>query len=338
MSGNIKWGKRKRYEKGILESLIVSNLLGFRQENGEVTIIEEEAAIVRQIYDYFLAGHNYEYITKRLRDEGVPTKRPGATWANKTVYNILENEKYCGDCLFQKTFIESPITHKSVPNRGELPQYLAENVLPAIIPKEEWLAVQELRNRHSGQGLKQSEEYPFTNMLVCPYCGNKYGYYITAGQNREVVNRYRCRSHHDHTSVDVPGMTFIPPSRLRVEKPSPALIAYREKYNCPAPARQMICSDIKIPVSYPKKVFIRAWNQMVSKKTRYQPILQRTIETTENALTRYRAKEMIGFLDSVGRLDDFDYSLMLRTLDFIEVHSEEKMTVVFQSGIRISVK
>lgn len=114
MSGNIKWGKRKRYEKGILESLVVSNLLGFRQENGEVTIIEEEAAIVRQIYDYFLAGHNYEYITKRLRDEGVPTKRPGATWANKTVYNILENEKYCGDCLFQKTFIESPITHNWV--------------------------------------------------------------------------------------------------------------------------------------------------------------------------------------------------------------------------------
>ena len=43
-------------------------------------------------------------------------------------------------------------------------------------------------------------------------------------------------------------------------------------------------------------------------------------------------------LDTVGRLDGFDYALMLRTLDFIEVHSEEKMTVVFQSGIRISVK
>lgn len=47
---------------------------------------------------------------------------------------------------------------------------------------------------------------------------------------------------------------------------------------------------------------------------------------------------MIELLAKVGRLDDFDYALMLRTLDFIEVHSEEKMTVVFQSGIRISVK
>ena len=47
---------------------------------------------------------------------------------------------------------------------------------------------------------------------------------------------------------------------------------------------------------------------------------------------------MMASLESVGRLDGFDYALMLRTLDFIEVHSEDKMTVVFQSGIRISVK
>lgn len=98
----------------------------------------------------------------------------------------------------------------------------------------------------------------------------------------------------------------------------------------------MVCSDIRIPVEYPKKVFVRAWNQLVSKETRYQPILQRTIETTDNALTRLRAKEMIELLDSVGRLDSFDYALMLRTLDYIEVYSEEKMTVVFQSGIRIT--
>lgn len=133
-------------------------------------------------------------------------------------------------------------------------------------------------------------------------------------------------------------MIYTPPSRLRVESPSPAMVAYREKYNHPAAARQMICSDIRIPFTYPQKIFVRAWNQLVSKKTRYLPILQRTIETTDNALTRFRAKEMMASLESVGRLDGFDYALMLRTLDFIEVHSEDKMTVVFQSGIRISVK
>ena len=338
MSDNVKWGKRKRYEKGIVESLVVGTMLGFQQQDGEIFVIEEEATIVRMIYDWFLEGHGYEYITNRLIADNVPTKRPGAKWANTTIKNILTNEKYCGDCLFQKTFISDPIQHTSSRNRGQLPQYYIEDVLPAIIPREEWQAVQELRKRHTGSGLKQSEEYPFTNMLVCPYCGKKYGGYTSAGHNRELLNWYRCKSRHDHSSVEIPEMIYTPPSRHRVDDPSPAMVAYREKYNHPMPPRQMICSDIRIPFKHPHKVFIRAWNQLVSKKTRYQPILQRTIETTDNALTRLRAKEMIGLLDTVGRLAGFDYALMLRTLDFIEVHSEEKMTVVFQSGIRISVK
>ena len=200
------------------------------------------------------------------------------------------------------------------------------------------MAVQELRKRHAGTGLRQSEEYPFTNMLVCPYCGKKYGSYTSATHNRELVYWYRCSSRHDHTAVDVPGMMYTPPSRLRVENPSPAMVAYREKYNHPATARQMICSDIKLPMAYPKKAFVRAWNQIVSKKTRYQPMLQRTVDTTDNALTRLRAREMIVLLDKVGRLDDFDYALMLRTLNFIEVHDEDRLSVVFQSGIRISVR
>ena len=100
----------------------------------------------------------------------------------------------------------------------------------------------------------------------------------------------------------------------------------------------MLCSDIKIPIAYPKKAFVRAWNQIVSKKTRYQPMLQRTVDTTDNALTRLRATEMIVLLDKVGRLDDFDYALMLRTLNLIEAHDEDRSNADFQSGIRISVR
>ena len=166
MSDNIKWGKRKKYEKGIIESLVVGTMLGFQQQDGEISIVEDEAAIVRMIYDWFLAGHGYEYITNQLLAANIPTKRPGAKWANTTIKNILTNEKFCGDCLFQKTFISDPIQHTSSRNRGQLPQYYIEDVLPAIIPREEWQAAQELVKRHAGNGLKQSEEYPFTNMLV----------------------------------------------------------------------------------------------------------------------------------------------------------------------------
>ena len=338
MSENVKWGKHKRYEKGIVESIAVGTLLGFRQYKGKITVDDKEAAIVRRIYDYFLAGHSYAYIAEQLRKDNIPTKHPGATWATKTVSNILENEKYCGDCLFQKCFIESPITHKAAPNKGELPQYLAEDILPAIIPRERWKAAQELRKRHPGKWHTQSEEHPFTNMLVCSYCGKRYGCYASATDNRRLTYWYRCKSRLDHTAVEVPGMMYTPPSRLRVADPSLEMIKYREKYNHPTPPRQMICSDIRIPYGYSEKVFVRAWNQIISREDRYIPILQNTAETSGNALTRLRAKEMIAYLDTVGKVTDFDYSLMLRTLDYIEVYSENKMVVVFQSGIRVSVR
>lgn len=338
MSDNIKWGKRHRYEKGLVESLVVSSTLGYAQKDGVITIIEEQAETVRLIYDLFLAGHGYQHICNYLLEHNIPAKHPGARWANKTVSDVLENEKFCGDCRFQKTFIADPVTHKCVRNRGELPQFLVEDVLPAIIPKEKWLAAQELRKRHTrGVGMKQCEDYPFTNMLICPHCGQKYDAYAGAGPNRKMIYSYRCKSRKTHTAVEIPGEQYTPPSRLRIQHPSPAMVAYREKYNHPQPSRPMLCSDIKVPWERPGTAFVQAWNLIVGKKARYQATLQRTVDTDGNPLTRYRAKEMIELLDTVGRITEFDYALMLRTLDFVEVRPPDKLSFVFQCGIRITV-
>lgn len=152
-----------------------------------------------------------------------------------------------------------------------------------------------------------------------------------------IFSWFRCKSYKLHTAVPVPGVMYTPPSRERIADPTPELIAYREKYNRPTPPRPMICSDIRIPREQPKKAFVQAWNLIVGKKTRYQASLQRTVITTENPLTRYRAKEMISLLDTVGRIKEFDFQLMLRTLDFVEVSPPDKLSFVFQCGIRITV-
>jgi hypothetical protein len=82
---------------------------------------------------------------------------------------------------------------------------------------------------------------------------------------------------------------------------------------------------------------MQAWNIIVSKKARYQATLKRTAGTTDNALAQYRANEMLGCIDIIGKIAEFDYSLMLRTLDRIETTPDEKLTFLFQSGIRITV-
>ena len=353
MSDNIKWGKRKRYEKGIIESLAVGTMLGFQQKDGEISIVEEEVAIVRRIYDYFLAGHNYQYISERLRKDDVLTKHPGSTWANKTVSNILENEKYCGDCLFQKTFIESPLTHKPIPNQGELPQFLVEDVLPAIIPREEWLAVQELRKRHSEKGLRQSEEYPFTNMLVCPYCGKKYGSYTSATHNRELLYWYRCSSRYDHTAVEVPGMMYTPPSRLRVENPSAAMVAYCRLMqatltDCTGIDTEIesLLEEIDVVTELTKRC-IAENSQMAQNQEEYAARYNGFVERYEKAKARLeqlrttkaareaQAEAIGAFMFEVQELDaltEFDEKLWLTIIDTITVHADGRMTFKFQGG------
>lgn len=99
----------------------------------------------------------------------------------------------------------------------------------------------------------------------------------------------------------------------------------------------MICTDIRIPIDRPQKAFVQAWNYIISQRGRYQSTLKRTIENTDDVLTRYRAKEMLALIDSVGRLNTFDFMLMRRTLDRVETTVDEKLTFIFQSGIRITV-
>ena len=50
--------------------------------------------------------------------------------------NVLKNEKYCGDCILQKTVTIDCISKTRKKNEGEAPMYIVENSHPAIISRE----------------------------------------------------------------------------------------------------------------------------------------------------------------------------------------------------------
>ncbi len=148
---------------------------------------------------------------------------------------------------------------------------------------------------------------------------------------------HRCISWRDHTAAKVLGMTYVPQHKAGYNyHPTPELAAYRETYKKPK-SRPFLCTDVKIRTERFPKAFVQAWNLIVSKKQRYLPSLQNTAATSDNPLTAYRAEEMIGLLETTGRLDEFDFSLMIRTLDRVEIMPTEKLSFIFQSGIRITV-
>ncbi|WP_082736260.1 recombinase zinc beta ribbon domain-containing protein [Syntrophomonas wolfei] len=94
------------------------------------------------------------------------------------VFGCLKHqERYTGNILLQKTYVENHITQKSKINRGELPMYYAENTHPAIIDLETFEKVQAeiARRREMGVFANWSINTTcFTSKIKCGNCGVSY--------------------------------------------------------------------------------------------------------------------------------------------------------------------
>ena len=68
---------------------------GYDYLDGNLTIIEGEARVIKDIYSWYKDGKSMGKIAKMLNSNKIPTKR-GGIWAKKTISKILKNPIYCG--------------------------------------------------------------------------------------------------------------------------------------------------------------------------------------------------------------------------------------------------
>lgn len=147
LSENIRWGIKRKMEKGEF-TLPYARFLGYKKgENGRPEIVKREARIIREIYMLFLNGRRINQIIHYLNH--VKRKAPGGgVWYYNTVLSILTNEKYAGVAVLQKTYTPDYLTHKAYKNTGEMHRYLIHRSHPAIIDIETFKRVQrELKMR-----------------------------------------------------------------------------------------------------------------------------------------------------------------------------------------------
>lgn len=125
ISANVKWGIGKRMENGTYHSNM--NMYGYRRDKltKEVRIVPEEAEVVRTIYRFFLDGMSTHQIKEYLEKSNIKTYSGGSEWRQSAIINILKNEKYCGDVLYQKTYILDCISKKKITNNGDKTRYLS---------------------------------------------------------------------------------------------------------------------------------------------------------------------------------------------------------------------
>ena len=136
----------QRFSRGIF---LLTNLLGFRRdEDGNLVINEDEADTVRLCFFLFLAGYSTTDIAAILTELRRPRMHGKTEWDNRTVLNILRNEKHCGDVLARKTFTPSYLDHKPRKNRQDKPQYREKDHHEAIVPREVFAAVGKMIDSH----------------------------------------------------------------------------------------------------------------------------------------------------------------------------------------------
>lgn len=175
----------QKVKRGMNETRLKGNftggtiIYGYNVENHKVVINEEQAEVVRFIYEQYALGVYVKDIIQKLNDKHIYNR--GKPFARNTIYNILKNEKYSG--IYRHN------------------NEVFENMYPRIVSQDIYDKVRKKTSQnHYG---KRSIEvvYLLRNKLKCGYCGepisaecgtsskgNKRRYYKCLGKKRHTTN------------------------------------------------------------------------------------------------------------------------------------------------------
>ena len=105
-----------RISMSVIKSMLKSNIITAqeyseidtiiaRENKGDPPVVnEEQAKLVRRIYNLFMSGKTTGGIAKILTEENIPTPSGKHVWQPTTIESILRNEKYKGAARLQKKF------------------------------------------------------------------------------------------------------------------------------------------------------------------------------------------------------------------------------------------
>ena len=183
---------RQKVHRGIRESHLKGNSTGgncpsgYRVENKKYIIVEEEAAVIREVFDKYARGYKATTIMESLNQRGV-RKRNGKKMDKDYLYYILHYEKYTGRVTYHgETF---------------------DNIFPRIISDEVWERVAAITedNKLAPSRKKETYGYILSGKAVCGCChkplqgesgGGRNGvhYYYICPNNRKYAHTCETKS------------------------------------------------------------------------------------------------------------------------------------------------
>lgn len=207
-SENQKWRVRHGFEKGELINL--RYMFGYSISRGSITINEKEAIIVREVFQRFISGESLSALARDLETRKIRRTFHGH-WKQNNVRALLSNEKYMGNALLQKTFVNNHLEKRQVKNEGQLRQYYAENTHPAIVSPETFNAAQQILTRiaEDKAGQAQAQFSVFSGKIICGNCGGSYRRTTSRGKKYYTCTTYNNRGKSACASKRIPEDTLL---------------------------------------------------------------------------------------------------------------------------------
>ncbi len=260
-------------------------------------VLAEEAWVVRKIFEWVGQERcSIGEVCRRLRQEGVPTRKRKARWDRTTVWLMLKNPAYKGTAAFGKRR-NVPLKPKRLrPLRGrpENPKRPVSHVdtaaedrifieVPALVSAELFAAVQEQlqENRLRKRAQSQDCRYLLQGLVVCKQCG--YGYYgkihsRTSAGAEVRYGYYRCTGSDAHRFA---GQRLCRNKQVRTDLLDAAVW---EDVRCLLSEPRRIKNEYERRCSKPKPNGARADNQLAKLINQVKKSISRLIDAYEQGL------------------------------------------------------
>lgn len=176
ISENEKWAIKKRFQNGTYKMPYMP--YGYTKgEHGEMVVDKEEAEIVRWIFELAMNGYSTHSIAKLLRERNIPTKK-GGKWCDSTVRDMLVNEKYMGDAIFQKTYTDSSFRRHNTQDVSRM-FHIRKHHEPIVSRKIFETVGNLIQQRAAEKGImkgsgKYQARYAFSGKIICGECGGTF--------------------------------------------------------------------------------------------------------------------------------------------------------------------
>lgn len=188
LSERVKFGMNRAIERG--EILGNDLLYGYKKDKdtGVLNIIEEEAKVVRRIYElYAVEELTLSKIVKTLNSEGLKTCQ-GKKWCISTISRMIENPKYKGYYCARKSEIVDYMTKKiKYFEKDDWVIYEDKTRIPPIIDEDLWdRANNRLISRKKAFSERKQDKSIYKNRYL-------YSAKIFCGQHNTVFHRREFR-------------------------------------------------------------------------------------------------------------------------------------------------